>query len=176
MLDTISAIDNRPPRARLVLGVALFVAGQLSPLLIPVVTGLELAGVWKTILTVLVLVAPELGILAAVAVMGKAGFDWLMGRIRALLGRFMKKHGPPDEVGPTRYRIGLVMFLLPLVLGWAAPYAAHHLPGYESHPMWYGLPGDLLLITSLFVLGGDFWDKLRALFIHGATARLPEGK
>jgi hypothetical protein len=29
-------------------------------------------------------------------------------------------------------------------------------------------------LLSLFVLGGDFWDKLRALFIHGAKATLPQ--
>jgi hypothetical protein len=30
------------------------------------------------------------------------------------------------------------------------------------------------LLISLFVLGGDFWDKLRALFVHGARAVFPE--
>ena len=36
------------------------------------------------------------------------------------------------------------------------------------------VPGDLLLLVSLFVLGGDFWDKLRSLFIHSARAQIPE--
>lgn len=165
-----------PPRGRLICGAAIFVSGQLSPLLIPVVRQLDLAGIWKTILTVLVVIAPELGTLAAAAVMGKAGFDWLTGRIKGALSRFLQRHGPPDRVGAMRYKIGLVMFSVPLALGWAVPYAAHHLPGYESHTWWYGLGGDVLLVTSLFVLGGDFWDKLRSLFIHDAAARLPEGK
>jgi len=30
------------------------------------------------------------------------------------------------------------------------------------------------LLVSLFVLGGDFWDKLRALFFHGAKAVFPK--
>jgi hypothetical protein len=30
-----------------------------------------------------------------------------------------------------------------------------------------------MLFASLFVLGGDFWDKVRSLFVHGATARFP---
>jgi hypothetical protein len=29
----------------------------------------------------------------------------------------------------------------------------------------------LLLLTSLFVLGGEFWDKLRSLFIYEAKAQ-----
>jgi hypothetical protein len=33
---------------------------------------------------------------------------------------------------------------------------------------------DLMFVSSLFVLGGEFWDKLRALFVHGAKARFPE--
>ena len=31
-----------------------------------------------------------------------------------------------------------------------------------------------MLIVSVFVLGGDFWDKLRALFVHGARAVFPD--
>jgi hypothetical protein len=30
----------------------------------------------------------------------------------------------------------------------------------------YAIGGDLLLLASLFVLGGDFWDKIRALFVY----------
>ena len=33
-------------------------------------------------------------------------------------------------------------------------------------------PG-ILASSSLFVLGGDFWDKLRALFLHEARAVFP---
>jgi len=31
----------------------------------------------------------------------------------------------------------------------------------------------VLLVASLFVLGGDFWDKLRALFVHEARVQFP---
>ena len=172
MHDAMVSRSPAPSGARLLVGATLLVAGQLSPLLIPVVTGLDLNAAWKSVLAVGVFVAPELGILAAVAVLGKAGFDWLTGRVKAALGRFMRDHGPPDRVGPLRYKVGLVMFVLPIAFGWAVPYASHHLPGYQHHPLWYGLPGDLLLTCSLFVLGGDFWDKLRALFNHSATVRL----
>jgi hypothetical protein len=63
---------------------------------------------------------------------------------------------------------GLAMFVLPLVFGWITPYVVHVLPGYLEHRIAYGVPGDLLLLASRFVLGGEFWDKLRALFIHEA--------
>lgn len=32
---------------------------------------------------------------------------------------------------------------------------------------------DLVLAASLFVLGGEFWDKLRSLFLYDAKVILP---
>jgi hypothetical protein len=40
--------------------------------------------------------------------------------------------------------------------------------------MTYAVGGDLLLFISLFVLGGDFWNKLQSLFVHDATAVIPQ--
>ena len=37
-----------------------------------------------------------------------------------------------------------------------------------------GITGDIILLLSLFVLGGNFWDKLRALFIRDAKVAFPE--
>jgi hypothetical protein len=66
------------------------------------------------------------------------------------------------------------MFLVPMLWGWLTPYVAQEIPGYEEHRLAVGLLGDLLLLSSLIVLGGEFWEKLRALFIHRAVARFPE--
>ena len=66
------------------------------------------------------------------------------------------------------------MFSVPIVFGWLAPYAADLIPGYPGNVFTYAIVGDLLLLVSLFVLGGDFWDKLRALFIGGAKAVFPK--
>jgi hypothetical protein len=64
------------------------------------------------------------------------------------------------------------MFLLPLLFGFLTPYVGQLIPAHYAHPRLYGLAGDPLLLISLFVLGGQFWDKLRALFIHGAPSRI----
>jgi hypothetical protein len=108
--------------------------------------------------------------LVAVATMGKNGYAYIKNRVFG----FLKQYGPPAEVSRTRYTIGLVMFAVPIVFGWLAPYAADLIPGYPGNELTYGIIGDLLLLVSLFVLGGDFWDKLRALFIGGAKAVFPE--
>ena len=165
--------EVRPSTGRLLFGGAVFVGGQFVPLTVPLVASSDLPAIWKTILSAVLFIAPEFCILLTAAVLGKAGFNYLTGSLTRALGRFFKKHGPADTVSRTRYRIGLVMFVVPILFGWATPYIISHLPGYDSHPHLYGLPGDVLLVLSLFVLGGDFWDKLRSLFVHGATARFP---
>jgi hypothetical protein len=145
------------------LGLTILIVGWLSPLLIPIVTRTSLATEWKTIISGLLAVGiPEVFTVAAIAIMGKSGYNLIKERIF----RFFKKHGPPDRVSLTRYRIGLVMFVLPIVFGWLGPYGAHLIPGYESQRFVVSLIGDVMFVASFFVLGGDFWDKIRSLFIH----------
>jgi len=150
------------------LGLTILIVGWFSPLLIPVVTRTSLATEWKTIISGLLAVGiPEVFTVAAIAIMGKSGFNLIKERIFS----FFKKHGPPDRVSLTRYRIGLVMFVLPIVIGWLGPYGAHKIPGYETHRLVLSVIGDLMFVTSFFVLGGDFWDKIRSLFTLSAKAQ-----
>lgn len=155
---------------RFPIGVGIFGLGFLAPLAIPLVTASGLSAAWKTMISgALAVGVPEVMMVIATAVMGKEGFAELKRRV----GRFFRRHGPPDDVGATRYKIGLVMFGAPLVLGLLGPYTHHSLPGYESHPLWWHVSGDFMFFASLFVLGGEFWDKLRSLFVHGARAVFP---
>ena len=155
---------------RFPVGVGIFVLGFLAPLAIPLVTSSGLSAAWKTMISgALAVGVPEVMMVIATAVMGKEGFAELKRRA----GRFVRRYGPPDDVGAARYRIGLAMFAAPLVLALLGPYLQHHLPGYETHPLWWHVGGDLVFFSSLFVLGGEFWDKLRALFVHGARVVFP---
>jgi len=118
----------------------------------------------------IMLVGGEVLGIIAVAVMGKSGYAYIKNHVFG----FLKQYGPPSEVSRTRYTIGLVMFTVPIVFGWLAPYAADLVPGYPGNELTYAVFGDVLLLAGLFVLGGDFWDKLRALFIYGARAVFPK--
>ncbi len=51
--------------------------------------------------------------------------------------------------------------------GWAAPYI-ELLFDFETSTLFNAVTGDVVILVALFLLGGDFWDKIRALFIHGA--------
>jgi hypothetical protein len=142
------------PKGRLVVGGTIFVAGFLAPALIPLVAASSLPTGWKATLSgLLALGIPELGMLVAVAVMGKPGFAFLKAR----LGRFLKQYGPPATVSPVRYRIGLVMFTLPLFVAWATPYAPYLLHGLDLNQLPVAIGGDVMMLASLIVLGGDFF-------------------
>jgi hypothetical protein len=165
-----AASKSGPPQAewRLRLGFTILVIGFLSPLSIPLVTATELSAKWKAVISgALAVGIPEVFSIVAIAIMGKAGFNYLKAR---LFG-FLKKYGPPDQVSRTRYHVGLTMFTLPILFGWLAPYAVHYVQGYEAYRLSINITGDLMLFTSLFVLGGEFWDKIRALFIHSTKAQ-----
>ncbi|MGL1860936.1 MAG: hypothetical protein OCC46_00265 [Pseudodesulfovibrio sp.] len=160
---------SAPPRDRLIVGLTVLFVGQLAPLLVPIIVATQWSTVVKSVLSgFLLLGAPELAILGAAAILGKEGFDYLRARIFALF----KKYGPPNVVSPTRYRVGLVMFTLPLLYALIWPYLGHAVSVLNFEGIFLPIIGDTLFFASLFVLGGDFWDKLRALFVHGAKVTI----
>lgn len=108
-------------------------------------------------------------LIATVALLGREGFTFLKDAVFGAVRRSIRA----EEIGPVRYGIGLVLFVLPLVLAWIAPYVAEIAPGFGRDSIRDGIIGDVLLIVSLVVLGGGFWDKLRALFTRRAVAVFP---
>jgi hypothetical protein len=161
----------RAPRAgwRIKLGFTIFAASIAWPLLMPVLPVLGLSTAATATFGGSMLVAAEILLLVAAAIAGKDGFAYIKARVFGLLRSF----GPPQRVGAMRYRIGLVMFSVPLLVGWLAPYVGSHIPGFEEHAIAASVALDALLLASLFVLGGEFWDKLRALYVHGGAAGGP---
>ena len=77
--------------------------------------------------------------------------------------------GPPQQVGRERYRLGLLLFLVPVLMTWIAPYAAAIFGTAGIYGFLESRALEALLLVGLFLLGGDFWDKLGALFKHRAT-------
>ena len=154
-------------KTRFRLGTTIFIIGFCSPLLIPLVTATDLPIKWKaTISGALALGIPELFSIIAIAIMGKPGFQ----QLKSIFFGFMKKHGPAEKVSVTRYRIGLIMFVLPIAIGWLAPYGPDQILGYEPQGLTLNVVFDLMFFSSFFVLGGEFWDKLQALFVYGAKS------
>ena len=149
------------PKTKLILGSIILIVGFMSPLLIPLVIGSDLPVSYKNILSgLLAFGIPEIFMIIAIAVMGKPGFEFIKEKVF----RYVKRFAPADEVSLTRYRIGLIMFSLPIIIGIMLPYATHFFPLSKDIPLWWYLISDIIFVSSFFVLGGDFWDKLSGLF------------
>jgi hypothetical protein len=151
-------------------GFAIFVASIGWPVFMPILPLLGVSTTATAAFSGVMLVAAEVMLVAAAAIAGKEGF----AVIKATVFGFLRSYGPPREVSRARYTIGLLMFTTPLAFGWASPYFGHHLPGFEGGQLIYAIVFDLMLLTSLFVLGGGFWDKLRSLFKYSAYAVIPD--
>ena len=166
--------DSTLPAAagsRFKLAVAMLILSIVVPAAgIPVAASLGLPVAATGAVSGALLMGGELLGVAAVALMGKPGYIYL----KTLLRGFLRQYGPAREVSRVRYNLGLAMFCIPLVFAWLAIYFADLIPGFATNPLPYAIGGDLLLLASLFVLGGSFWDKLRALFVHDAVARFPD--
>jgi hypothetical protein len=154
---------------RVKLGFAVFIVSIAWPILIPVLPMLGVSAAATATITGVMVVAAELLLLAGAAIAGKQGFDYIKKRVFDKLKIF----APPMKVSPVRYRIGLILFAATLFFAWATPYFGHRIPGYETNVLTYAIAGDLILLISLFLLGGGFWEKLRSLFVHNATAKFP---
>ena len=155
---------------RLFLGIILLVVGAILPFgafLVPLAN-------WpiqvKTAVGGILFFGFEILAVPAVAVMGKENFELITAKVMGWLGMLK----PAGEVGKVRHAIGLALFLLPFVPTYIMAYVPQWLPDDSPGRLWVNLSADAMFLASLFVLGGDFWDKLRALFVREARVVFPE--
>lgn len=151
---------------RFKVGIVLFATMILAWLAIPIEAALGMSAATIAATTAAIAIGNKIILLAAIAVMGKPGFQELKARAFGLLT-------PAATVSPARYKLGLVMFCLPLIGGSLETWASHIMPSIVANRLWVDILLDLMLIASLFVLGGNFWDKLRSLFSSDARAVFP---
>ncbi|MCL4501874.1 MAG: hypothetical protein M1438_08450 [Deltaproteobacteria bacterium] len=150
------------------LGFTFFVLSWILPLFGFLVArlGLPLA-VKATIIGLLTVGGPEIFAILAVVCLGKENLLLIKNKILAVL----KLIKPQAVVSRWRYRLGLLMFLLPIIPTYVMAYVPQWLPDHSPQRLYANLAADFLFLASLFVLGGDFWDKLRALFVYDARAQ-----
>jgi hypothetical protein len=154
---------------RLKLGVALLILGLVMPVGTLAVVATEWPTPVKTVVSGILLFGFEIMLIPAVALMGKDNFD----RIWAGAMRVLKTLKPAGDVSKTRYKVGLYMLVGPTLYAWIANYAPSWLPEDYVLRVWVNVGLDVVTLASLFVLGGDFWDKVRALFLHDARVVVP---
>lgn len=158
-------------KLKFIIGGALFVLSLIIPLFGIWVAQLPIPVAIKTVIIgLLTFGAPELLAISAVAILGKPAFEWMMNRVFATL----HKLAPRGTVGRTRYKIGLFLFVVSFVPSYVLSYFPTLVPESPPWRIIACLCADVVLIVSLFILGGDFWDKLRALFIYDSAAVFPK--
>lgn len=145
-------------------GIFIFIFAFALWLLVPVAASTGASSARVAAITGAIFVANKVLLLTCIAVMGKAGFQ----QLKSLVFGYAKGLAPSGPVGPTRHVVGLVMFCLPLISAMLEPYVDHIAPGLRPNLWQLQALGDLMLIASFFVLGGDFWNKVRALFVRTA--------
>ncbi|RLU04470.1 hypothetical protein CS078_24110 [Pseudomonas prosekii] len=151
---------------RFKLGIIILCVMLGSWLMVPLAAVIGVPGSKVAALTGVLFISNKVLLLLVIAVMGKAGFQQLK---RNVFGYVTSLAPSADaEVGPLRHRIGLVMFCLPLISAFLEPYVDSFWPGLRPNLWQLQLLGDVMLVGSFFVLGGNFWDKVRALFIRTA--------
>lgn len=161
--------DDKPQvNWRIKLAFVLFVLSLIMPVFLLIPAVMKLSPKTTATLSGGVLVLAEVLMLVAAAVAGKSGYAYIKSRVFG----FLKQYAPPREVSRTRYFIGLVIFSVPLLYGWLGPYIEAALRLEFGWVLYAVL--DISFVVSFFILGGEFWEKIRSLFRHGTKVAVAE--
>jgi hypothetical protein len=143
----------------LALSVVLPLLGLCVPLL-----GLPV-GISAVLIGGMVAGGPEVLILLAAALLGKDTLHYYLGKFK----RTLRDAVIVKPVSKVRYYIGLTIFLVSVVPFYLYGYFPEIMPPGDTR-IYIVAGSDLSFIFSVFLMGGEFWDKLRRLFVWEGTA------
>ena len=156
------------PGFRFYIGLAIFIA---SFFMLPI--GLTLRGFvadsfWKGFILASFWISAPIMKITSIAILGKASYAWINYKVHYIYHHIAKPH----QVTRLRYNIGLFLFILPFLPNYMISFMPQLAPVSLHTRYLIIVISDVVFLFSLFVLGGDFWDKLRALFIYKAKAKI----
>jgi hypothetical protein len=114
---------------------------------------------------VLVAGGPEVLILVAAALLGKDTLHYFIYRAKRLFWDVVLI----KPVSRARYYLGLTIFFVRLVPFYLSGYFPEIMPSGQAR-IWILAGSDLSFIFSVFLMGGEFWDKFRKLFVWEGQA------
>ena len=164
----ITAPEN--PGIRFYIGLIVFLA---SFFMLPtglIIKGLVVSHFWKAVIVTCFWLSAPLMKFSSIAILGKDSYLWIKYQFHHVYRKITRS----QEVSRTRYNIGLVMFVFPFIPNYIISFTPHLVPTSMTTHYVVVITADLIFLLSLFVLGGDFWDKLRALFVYSSRAQFPE--
>jgi hypothetical protein len=161
-----AAVAMQPPTLergwRFYAGLTALVLSCLLPLSAILVPMLGLPVAQSTVLAgVLVAGAPEVLCILAVALLGKETFQYFIHRAKSALRRALVDR----PASKARYYLGLTIILVSWIPSYVYAYFPGVMPGGDTRI--YILAGmDLAFIAAVFLMGGEFWEKVRRIFIY----------
>lgn len=114
-----------------------------------------------TFIAILSVGGPELMIVLAVLCLGKKYITYFKEKIYG----FFRLKKIPKPVSKTRYYFGLFCFIFSVVPLYIAAYFPEILPHDELEKHLITATGDLVFVLSFFILGANFWEKFKRLFV-----------
>lgn len=158
-----TGLETEATTWRFKLGIALVCLAIAMWLCVPLAAWAGVPSTRIAAITGIIFIVNKVLLLLVIAVMGKSGFQQLKSKI---FGVF--RLSTDTEIRPFRYNLGLIKFCLPLISASLEPYIDAMAPGLRPNLWQLQLFGDLMFIASFFILGGNFWEKIRSLFIRNS--------
>lgn len=142
------------------LGITLLAISILTPILVLVIPFLGLpAGLAALIAGACLVGVPEICALIAIALLGKETWNYLVSKLKEKLPAL------PTRVSKSRYYLGLTLNIGSLIPLYIAGYFPDILPPQPGR-LYVMIAGDLVFVASFFILGGQFWEKFKSLFVY----------
>jgi hypothetical protein len=161
----------KDPGFRFYFGLVIFIASFFMLPIGLLLKGFMLTHFWKGFILAIFWISAPIMKISSIAILGKSSYEFINYKIHYIYHQVAK----PNQVTPLRYNIGLVLFVLPFLPNYMISFMPHLFSMSLTTRYIIIIASDVVFIASLFVLGGDFWDKLRALFTYRAKARFEEG-
>ena len=148
------------------LGLSLFIYSFVPICTVEMVFLLPLTHAEAASIAVIYVASGEISFLSAVALLGKPFVESLKIKIKGFFIR-RKPVALPKPIGKMRHVAGVILFFvsfLPYPIAEGVLLLGHPTERTLHYLVTTLLTGDAIFIVSLFVLGGEFWERLKKLF------------
>ena len=148
------------------LGMGLFIYSLIPICTVELIAFMPVSSTQAVAFGVVYLASGEIAMLLAVALLGKPFFQAVKEKVKSFLFK-RREPSPPKMISRTQHWIGITLLFLSILpyyitigeLIFMSPAGIN-----LQNLLFMLLTGELFFIVSLFVLGAEFWARLKRLF------------
>jgi hypothetical protein len=154
-------------------GIALFVWSFAAYGILAAISAISIPASTKAIVAGILVVSAEGAFFLSILLLGKTFVTGMKEKLKAWFGIGKKKSDEQTEprISRTRHYTGVfIMFFsfVPYIVSESLLISGFNDDQHINIVIGLLIAGDILFVASLFVLGGEFWDRLKKLFVwHG---------